>query len=183
MAERQQTREDAGTGCGEGGYYMKILVMSDTHGWDYNAKKAVEKEQPFDVLIHLGDVQETETEFLRYSGVGFDTPAYFVEGNCDRTGIYPESQIVELAGHRLFLTHGNRFYVTFGTEELRDEAARNQCDIAIYGHTHRPELEDGDVLVLNPGSMTSPRQEGGQPSYMVMELLSGKEPRVSLKYI
>lgn len=164
---------------------MKILVMSDTHGWDYNAQKAVKKEKPFDILIHLGDVQETETEFRRYSGAGEDVPAYIVEGNCDRGGMYPEQQIAELAGHRLFLTHGNHLFVNWGTEELHDEAVRNHCDIAIYGHTHRPDLDDSDpaVLIMNPGSMTSPRQEGGQPSYMVMDLFADRQPSVSLRYI
>jgi hypothetical protein len=45
------------------------------------------------------------------------------------------------------------------------------CDIAMYGHTHRPFLDTIDgVTILNPGSLSYPRQSGHQPSYMVMEM-------------
>ena len=40
---------------------------------------------------------------------------------------------------------------------------------------HRPYLEvdregERDLMVLNPGSLSYPRQEGHIPSYMLMEL-------------
>ena len=46
----------------------------------------------------------------------------------------------------------------------------------MYGHTHRPYYEidkkagDKDLIVLNPGSLSYPRQDGHKPSYMLMEL-------------
>ena len=162
---------------------MKILVMSDSHGWDYNAAEAVRREKTMDALIHLGDAQETMAQFLRGSGVR--CPAYMVEGNCDMNGYFPREQIVELGGHRLLLTHGHDFYVRFGTEELHDEAIRNQCDIALFGHTHKPLLEETDpaVLILNPGSISSPRQENGRPSYLVLELEADRRPVAELRYL
>ena len=43
--------------------------------------------------------------------------------------------------------------------------------IAMFGHTHKPYLERrGDLTVLNPGSLSFPRQEGRRPSYMLMDL-------------
>lgn len=36
---------------------MKILIVSDTHGRDENLEKAVYREEPFDYLIHCGDVE------------------------------------------------------------------------------------------------------------------------------
>ena len=36
---------------------MKILVVSDTHGRDEKLERVVEQEQPFDYLIHCGDVE------------------------------------------------------------------------------------------------------------------------------
>ena len=39
----------------------------------------------------------------------------------------------------------------------------------MYGHTHKPFLEKvNGVTVLNPGSLSYPRQEGRRPSYMVI---------------
>ena len=34
---------------------MKILIVSDTHRKDGNLYDVIEKEKPFDMLIHLGD--------------------------------------------------------------------------------------------------------------------------------
>ena len=39
---------------------MKILIVSDTHGRDENLEKAVYREEPFDYLIHCGDVEGRE---------------------------------------------------------------------------------------------------------------------------
>ena len=34
---------------------MKILIVSDTHRRDGNLRAIIEKQSPFDMLIHLGD--------------------------------------------------------------------------------------------------------------------------------
>ena len=39
---------------------MKVLVVSDTHGRDESLEMAVALEQPFDYLIHCGDVEGRE---------------------------------------------------------------------------------------------------------------------------
>ena len=63
-----------------------------------------------------------------------------------------------------------------GYEFLRNAIAKNDyqdrgCDIAMFGHTHRPYLEEVDgITLLNPGSLSYPRQEGRMPSYMIMDL-------------
>ena len=47
----------------------------------------------------------------------------------------------------------------------------NQMDIVMYGHTHYPHLDRGDdITLLNPGSLTYPRQEGRAKTFMIMEL-------------
>ena len=60
----------------------------------------------------------------------------------------------------------------WGIEGIKDEARARKVDIVMYGHTHKPHLEycwDG-LRILNPGSLSYPRQEGRKPSYMLMEL-------------
>ena len=51
---------------------MKILIVSDTHRKDGNLQWVMEKEKPFDMLIHLGDAEgrETMTSFPIWSGNG-----------------------------------------------------------------------------------------------------------------
>lgn len=52
------------------------------------------------------------------------------------------------------------------------------------GHTHRPYLEqDKGITVLNPGSLSYPRQEGRKPSYMIMDLDRNGEAHFTINYI
>ena len=44
------------------------------------------------------------------------------------------------------------------------------------------EEEDG-ILVINPGSLTFPRQQGRRPSYAVMDVEEGKDLQVEIKYL
>ena len=53
---------------------------------------------------------------------------------------------------------------------LKEDAKARGFDIVMFGHTHRPCLEqDDDIVALNPGSLSYPRQEGRKPSYVIME--------------
>ena len=163
---------------------MKVLVVSDTHGNDINVAIALDREYPVDALLHLGDSQEEEEEFAEILA-GEDIPLYIVKGNCDYFVDYTPSKIIELEGHRILMAHGHGYYVHFGTRDLAADALANDCDIAMYGHTHRPVIDDSDpqLLILNPGSISYPRQEGRRRSYMILELKEGKTPEVELKFI
>ena len=41
---------------------MKILIVSDTHRRDGNLRAIIEKQSPFDMLIHLGDTEGSEDQ-------------------------------------------------------------------------------------------------------------------------
>ena len=76
-----------------------------------------------------------------------------------------------LGPHRAFLTHGHYYNVSLDVDRLWEEAKDRGCDIAMFGHTHRPYLEEREgITLLNPGSLSYPRQEGRMPSYMIMDL-------------
>lgn len=160
---------------------MKILIMSDSHSQDKNIRKAMEREKPFDALIHLGDSQDSEEHMHELAGC----PVYMVAGNCDYFTSLPIVQIVQFGKYRIMLTHGHYHYVSVGCQDLVEEAKANHCNIVIYGHTHRPLMDgsDGEVLVLNPGSISYPRQEGKRPSYMVMEIDEAGEGQFRLNYL
>ena len=52
-----------------------------------------------------------------------------------------------------------------------EEARSRQVQVVMFGHTHYPYLEEmEDLTVLNPGSLSYPRQPGRKPSYLVMEI-------------
>lgn len=163
---------------------MKVLVLSDSHGRDENVRKALEIEKPIDALIHLGDSQEEEEEFRLCVGQD-EVELYMVKGNCDYFADLPASRVISLEGHRILMAHGHGYYVNFGIRDLVADAKANNCEIAMYGHTHRPDIDesDSDVLVLNPGSISYPRQYGKEPSYMVLNLRKGKAVTCELKYL
>lgn len=155
---------------------MKILIVSDTHGREENLEKVLEKEGAIDRLIHLGDVEGSEDYIRMITGA---TPVSMVAGNCDYWSDLPREALVELGDHLAFITHGHYYGVNGGVEQLRARAVEAGADIAMYGHTHRPYLEqEDDMTILNPGSLSLPRQQGRKPSYMVMELEDGQEEQV-----
>ena len=92
---------------------------------------------------------------------------YMVKGNCDFGAQAPETILTELGGVRLFLTHGHLFGVKTGLTRLRLEADRVGAQIALFGHTHRPLLEeDGGVWYMNSGAARDGR-------YGVIEIKNG----------
>lgn len=146
---------------------MKVLIVSDTHGKDENLEKVLEIEKPLDMLIHLGDVEGSE----KYIPIIAECPCEMVAGNNDFFSTLPRELEIEIAGYRALLTHGNYYYVSLGPETLITEGVSREKDIVMFGHTHRPYLEQqDDFVILNPGSLSYPRQDGKIPTYIVMEI-------------
>ncbi len=150
---------------------MKILIVSDSHGWDDNLKKVIELQAPFDMLIHLGDSQGSEDFFAEWVS-NDDCEIHVVRGNNDYFCETPNEEEFYIGKYKVFITHGHRYSVNAGTEKLKQEARDRGADIVMFGHTHRPYLEtcsDG-LVVLNPGSISLPRQEGRKCTYALMEI-------------
>lgn len=146
---------------------MKVLIVSDTHGREENLRKVLEKTGSIDLMIHLGDVEGAE----EYIAALTDAPVHMVAGNNDWYSDLPKEEIITIGRYRALLTHGHHYYVGMGHEELKRQAELKNVDIIMYGHTHCPCLEQtGGLTILNPGSLSLPRQEGRRPSYMLMEL-------------
>ncbi len=145
---------------------MKILIVSDTHRKDENLKTVIAQEKPMDMLIHLGDAEGSE-HFIP-DWVNPECRMEMVLGNNDFFSMLDREREIELGVHRVLLTHGHYYGVSMGPEGLADEAKSRGCDVAMFGHTHKPFLAKvGGVTVLNPGSLSYPRQEGRRPSYMI----------------
>ena len=96
---------------------------------------------------------------------------------------------IMIGRYRVLLTHGHYYSVSLGPERLIKEARAGGFDIVMYGHTHRPFYEvdkkdgDKDLIVLNPGSLSYPRQDGHRPSYMLMDIDRDGEAQFSLNYL
>lgn len=159
---------------------MKVLVVSDTHRRNDNFRRAVEKEAPVDMVIHCGDAEGEEDALALLSGC----PMEIVLGNNDFFSNLSREREFVLEGHRIWITHGHNYYVSMGNETIKEEANARGAEIVIYGHTHRPVVDSrGNVLALNPGSLTYPRQEGKHPSYLIMNLEENKNPDCRICYL
>lgn len=160
---------------------MKVLIVSDTHGREQNLAEALEQTGPIDQLIHLGDVEGGAEHIQELAG---DAPAAIIAGNNDFFCDLPNERIFTLGGHRIFMTHGHGYFVHSGTLYLKREARKKGADIVMFGHTHKPYMEeDNELLVLNPGSLSLPRQEGHRPTYIVMEIADDGQISYELCYL
>lgn len=159
---------------------MKILVVSDTHGYDEHLETAVMKEQPLDMLIHCGDIEGREF----YIEALVECPCTIVAGNNDFFSDLPREEEIEINGHRILITHGHYYGVSMDLSRLTDEAISRDCDCAFFGHTHKPFLQDIDgVLTLNPGSLSFPRQRNRKFSYAVLDVSETGELHAEIRYL
>lgn len=149
---------------------MRVLIVSDTHRRDTNLLMLLKKMGGLDMLIHCGDVEGSEDAIRLAAGC----PVHMVAGNNDFFCRLPKEEEFMIGSHRVWLTHGHNYYVSVDRETIREQAAARGADIVMHGHTHRPLIDlakkPGDVTVINPGSLSYPRQEGRRPSYILMEL-------------
>ena len=158
---------------------MKVLIVSDTHRKNENYFVAVEREKP-DMVIHCGDVEGSEYALTESAGC----PVYITLGNNDFFSNLPRELDLDIGPYKVWVTHGHNYYVSMGSEHIRREALIKGVDIVIYGHTHRPVVDQsGKVTVVNPGSLSYPRQEGHRPSYVVMELDEKNELSFRIEYL
>ena len=148
---------------------MKILIVSDTHRKDENLKQVIARSGPLDMLIHLGDAEGSEHMIATWVNEGCDLE--MILGNNDFFSDLPREITLDIGSYKVWVTHGHNYYVSMGNETIKKEAIDRGVDIVLYGHTHRPVIDiDDDIIAVNPGSLSYPRQEGRQPSYAIMEI-------------
>ena len=120
---------------------MRILVISDSHGRNDDVKGVLEQVGEIDMLIHCGDVERGDQYIRDIAGC----PVVMVAGN-------------------------NDYYLDLPSEETI-EVEMHDVDVVMYGHTHVPFIEIGDdMTILNPGSISYPRQAGRKPTFLLMEI-------------
>ncbi len=159
---------------------MKILIISDTHRKNENYLKLVETLGTLDMVIHLGDVEGSEYTIQEE----VNCPVEMVAGNNDFFSDLPSEKIFRIGKYNVMITHGHRYYIGIGSEMLKREAVAEGADIVMYGHTHRPVIDiSKDIIAINPGSLSYPRQENRKPSYIIMETDAQGDAHFSLHYI
>lgn len=127
---------------------MKILVFSDSHGRLGPMLDAIEQEKPQRVFFLGDNYRDGQALLDAYP----DLPMELIRGNCDWDKA-PDELIVEAGGVKFLLTHGHRYGVKSGTEQLARSAREKGVNVACFGHTHEAlNMPDRGVWLFNPGT-------------------------------
>ena len=103
-----------------------------------------------------------------YEVVGKGAPKYYVDGR-----EVTSQDIFNIGDYKVLVVHGHTFCVYRGVERLKQYALQNHIDIVMFGHTHKPYIEiDEDVTILNPGSVSYPRQPDHMPTFLSLSFLN-----------
>ena len=143
-----------------------LIVISDSHGRGSVVDRIIRRESNSQAVIFLGDVTNDIEDFVyEYTDKNF----YIVSGNCDMFSSYPNTAVQKIGGVNIFMTHGHTLGVKSSTENLKKAAEQSDCKIALYGHTHIPDIkyEDG-LYIVNPGSCARSRDGGN--SYAAIDI-------------
>jgi uncharacterized protein len=135
---------------------IKVLVVSDSHKNQKLLRQVLSQNQDVDYIIHLGDDYED------------------LDGNFDLTG---GKEIIKVPG----IWHSGYYSRNLPiTRELvigdfkigclhtltDKRKLSNDCDIILYGHTHKPEIRKIiDKIELNPGHLKYIEDRGNTASY------------------
>ena len=123
---------------------MKVLIVSDTHGRHAGIEEAIQREFPFQRLIHLGDAEGYEDYIADLA----ECPIDIVSGNNDFFSDLPDEKIVFIDDFRALITHGHMYGVSMGYQRIWEEGLERGVDAVMFGHTHRPMLEEDEDLIL-----------------------------------
>lgn len=159
---------------------MKILIVSDTHRRNENFLTVMDRVRPVDMVVHCGDVEGSESVIEKAAGC----PVQMVRGNNDFLSLMPKEKEFRIGNYKVWLTHGHNYCVSMNYEIIKQEARDRDVDIVMCGHTHKPIVDTSrNVTLLNPGSMSYPRQEGRRPSYILMEIDRDGEAHYTINYL
>ena len=150
---------------------MKLLILSDSHGYSFFLEEILKRERGADMIIHLGD---GAADLLAMAEYTMGKPVYTCRGNCDSVAYgFPEFVLTEADGVKIFACHGHRYGVKFGLQNLYYAAREQGAKLCLFGHTHEPYSDfDGDLFMVNPGPVA-----GGY--YATAEIKNGEVKTVN----
>lgn len=149
-----------------------LLIMSDSHGLTRTIQQIVERHDDVDGKIHCGD-SELSNDAPELQGF------HIVKGNCDWNNSFPEEEIINLAGLRVFVTHGHLYGVKSSLLEIQYRAEELGADIVLFGHSHVAYAEQsGNLLLVNPGSIRQARRWKYR-TYVILSISENKQVTVT----
>lgn len=149
----------------------KILIVSDSHGLTDEIKQIKEQHQT-EYAIHCGD-SELDLDAPELEGF------VKVAGNCDVDTRFPDEQLTEIAGVKIFVAHGHLYQVKSDLMPLSYRAQEEGASVVCFGHTHIAGAEKvAGQLFINPGSIRLPKNRR-EKTYAIMEWTTEDDVAVS----
>lgn len=150
---------------------MKVLVMSDSHGFLSNAKFVLDKNPEIKFVIHLGDYYSDAVKLSEmYKNIRFE----FVSGNCDGNRGLCSEKTLEVENTKIFITHGHNYSVKWNYRTILERAKLEDANIILFGHTHIATIDRLDnIILLNPGSISQSRSNQSE-SYAILDIRGNK---------
>ncbi len=139
---------------------MKLVAIADTHikygfARDNLPAGLIRLLERADMTIHAGDFVTREV-FDELSGISSLEAVY---GNMDEPALknlLPERKVINIDGKKIGIIHEASLSLQDMTG-ARYMAKEMGADVLVFGHIHKPVIEKTDVLLICPGSPTSPR--------------------------
>ncbi len=137
---------------------MRVAAFSDSHGDVTGLKWGIEevvKTGVPDAFLFCGDGARdflSLENFMRTLNPAAQICA--VRGNNDM-GCFdvPDERVLAFDGVKIYMCHGHLLQVKNAMGYLHLKARENGCGIALFGHTHRGQIDEkGGVWLLNPGA-------------------------------
>jgi putative phosphoesterase len=151
-----------------------IGVIADTHGLFDQA--IIAHFAGVAAILHAGDIGNPDVirQLLQIA------PVVAVSGNADgfEESGFPRSRVIRRAGVTIGIRH-----ILFERGKLTVEARawldKEQPDVCVFGHSHRPTIEHyGPTLLFNPGS-AGPKRFSLPRGIGTLSIVGGRiEPRV-----
>ena len=139
---------------------MKYLIVSDSHGLDYELNDLLSEYRNFDGFIHCGDSELPKSYLSMYKAV---------LGNNDYNFL-PQQLVVDIGDKKAVVVHSHLQGVFDTKNKLAALAKEQDASYVFYGHTHvfNDEVVDG-IRIMNPGSLWRSRDDGSR-SYAIFEI-------------
>ena len=104
-----------------------------------------------DYIIHLGDTSGDGSKIKKE----FGDKVILINGNCDPVKLGENEAVLEIEGVKIFATHGHLYSAKTTLNGLYMRGNEENCQIVLYGHTHRAREDEIDgVTLINPGNLS-----------------------------
>ncbi len=159
---------------------MKLFFASDIHGSTYYTKLLVDQfvKEKADTLVLLGDIlyhgprnpltKEYDPQKVAEILNKYKDNIICVRGNCDSEVDQMILDFPMRADYTQIIVDNFNFFLTHGHLYQPNDLPSSDQTVFVFGHIHLPLLEKRNVYVLNPGSVSLPK-ENNPITYAIYE--------------